>query len=136
MKKETKEQRRKRWNDFLDVTQFPDEFSGIIKDSLRDYSGDISIFESAVGALFLGICVGWRPLFIIHNQKTIKRYESILNVKFRDYMEPTTDLSDKSQGYNVVETLGDFWAGVRGSVPVEGRNVIGGIDSLQDSPVS
>jgi hypothetical protein len=125
MKKPTKEQDRKRWNDALDNANFPDEFSTIIKESLRSYSGDVTIFESAVGALFLGKIIGWRPLFIIHSPKTIKRYESILKIRFRDHLREVTDYSDQCKGYNFVVTLGDFWAGVRGSVSVEGRKDVG-----------
>jgi hypothetical protein len=129
MTKETNEERRLRWKQGLDAVEFPDEFQITIKESFRQYKGDLRVFASAVGAFYLGMMLGWRPLMIIHNPKTFKRYEKILNMSFRDVMPETTDLSDRNYGYRAVQNAGNYWDVVRGMAPVERRHELG-LDDL------
>lgn len=132
----TREQRREKWNDAIKNTEFPDSYTEIIKTAFSNFQGDFNVLESAVGALFMGTFVGWRPLFIIHSPKTIKKYESILGIGFRDILPETTELSDRSKGYEFVKTLTNFWAAVRGSTSVEGRNQMVGLDGLPSGEVT
>lgn len=129
MPKETKQQRRAKHDAALEAIEFPD-FSKKIKEAFTKYSGDFTVFESAIGALFLGVMIGWRPLFIIHSPKTIKRYEKILDLEFKQILPETVDfLSNRSQGYEVVVALDKFWPAVTGNVPVDGRKFATGLDA-------
>jgi hypothetical protein len=131
MPKETKEKRLKRWKVELERTKLPPGFEDIIRDRLLNYVGDFTVLESAVGAFMLGHYIGMRPLLVIHNNKTIKKYESILDLKFRDYIRDTTDFSDKSIGYKVALQAADFWAAATGAQRVEGRKQVG-IEELEE----
>lgn len=129
MPNETKQQRRAKHDAALEAIEFPD-FSKKIKKAFTNYSGDFTVFESAMGALLLGVMIGWRPLFIIHSPKTIKRYEKILNIEFKQILQETVDpLSSRSRGYQVVAAFDKFWPAATGNVPVEGRKLATGLDA-------
>ncbi len=134
MTKETNEERRLRWKKGLDSVELPDEVSNKIREAFRQYKGDLTVFESAVGALYLGLFLGWRPLMIIHNPKTFKRYEKILNMSFREVMEEATPVADRSYGYRAAKALNNYWDVVRGTVPVQQRHEVG-LDDLPLLPV-
>jgi hypothetical protein len=128
MSKDTKQQRRAKHEAALKSIEFPD-FSLKIKKAFTEYSGDFAVFETAVGALFLGIMIGWRPLFIIHSPKTIKRYEKILDIEFQKILPETVDfLSERSRGYQIAAALDKFWPAVTGNIPVDGRKIATGLD--------
>ncbi len=128
MPKETKKERRERWQSALELVVFPDDSTLTIKNALNNYSGDFTVLESAIGAFFLGFCLGWRPLVVIHSPKTIKRYEKILSVDFKSIMPEVTDLSDRSKGYEIAKQLDNFWLAVTGNVAVEERKIAIGLD--------
>jgi hypothetical protein len=134
MTKETNEERRLRWKNGLDGVELPDDISSIIREAFRQYKGDLTVFESAVGSLYLGLFLGWRPLMIIHNPKTIKRYEKILKINFREVMSEASPLADRSYGYRAAKTLNNYWDVVRGTVPVPQRHEVG-LDDLPLLPV-
>lgn len=128
--KETREQKKARWEAAMSAIEFPAEFQQIIKNAFEDYAGDITVFESAVGTLFLGFMVGWRPLLIIHNTATVKRYERLLGVNFRELMPETTPISDRSRGFAFAQQVGNYWDAVRGTLRVDGRQEAVDVDEL------
>ena len=65
--------------------------------------------------------VGWRAAFVMHNQATIKKYEQITGVKFRDVCEPETELSKKFAGYAVARKLSSLWKAIRGEESIPDR---------------
>lgn len=79
-----------------------------------ELKGDMTVFESAWGALLLGTQYGWKVSFLVHSQATIKRYELITGVKFRDICEPDTHLSRKSNAFRALQHVTSFWKAVRG----------------------
>jgi hypothetical protein len=123
-----KVERRKRWETALKNVTFPDNTLDIVKKSLDNYSGDFTVLESAIGAYLLGIMIGWKPLVIVHSPKTIKRYEKILGISFKESMPMENDLSDRSNGYSFAIKLSNFWAATTGNASVEGRKVAVGLD--------
>jgi hypothetical protein len=126
--KETKAERRERWVTALENVTFPEDSYPIVKKALDEYSGDFTVLESAIGAYFLGMMIGWKPLVIVHSPKTIKRYEKILNISFKDAMPIENGLSDRSNGYSFAIKLSNFWAATTGNASVEGRKVAIGLD--------
>jgi hypothetical protein len=134
--KEPKEQKRKRLELALEDIDFPSNFSPIVKSAFHNYSGDFTVLESAIGAYFLGMLIGWRPLVIIHSPRTIKRYEKILSVKFMDVMEESTVFSNRSRGYEAAMLLSNFWSAVTGNASVEGRKTDLGLDGQLEESVS
>lgn len=79
-----------------------------------EFKGDIPTFESAWGALLLGTQYGWKVSFLVHSQATIKKYEAITGIKFRELCEPETHLSKKSIAYKALQQVSSFWKAVRG----------------------
>lgn len=89
--------------------------------SVKEFRGNAEVLENAWGALLVGTQVGWKVSFIMHNQTTIKKYEKITGVKFRDVCAPETDLSDKSMGYAIAKKLSSFWKAIRGEEAIPDR---------------
>lgn len=85
------------------------------------FRGDFGELESALGLLFLGKYVGWRVLVLIHNKRTIKKYEEILGIEVRKAFPEEGELSDKSLALNVVKKLNNFWSAVAGETKIEDR---------------
>jgi len=85
-------------------------------DSLAvNFEGDFGELESAIGMYIVGRLVGWKVLVLLHNKRTIKKYETILGgINIREEFEPVTDFSSKSIAFKIVTKLGNFWKGVNG----------------------
>ncbi len=96
----------------------------VIDQAVAGYKGDIRVLESAIGALIVGNKLGWKPLFIINSPGTIRRYQQILGVKFRDVMPDEGPLVHKSIGYAVTKQIGKFWETVRGTAPGKSAEAI------------
>lgn len=85
------------------------------------YKGHAQVLESAIGALNLGYHVGWRVLYVLHDKKTIRKYEDILGIKFREYFEETGPGSERSLGYKAILAIKKFWNVVNGDIKVANK---------------
>lgn len=92
-----------------------------VQDSVYQFTGSFDELESAIGMLFLGPLIGWKVLVLIHNKRTIRRYEEILGINIREAFPPEGPYTYKSLGYELVQKLQKFWKAVSGEVPVENR---------------
>jgi hypothetical protein len=88
----------------------------IEKEALARFSGSIEEYEAAVGMLHLGHHVGWKPLVLIHNKRTIRKYEEILDINIRDLFPEEGPSADRSMGYVIAKKLGNFWKAVSGEL--------------------
>jgi hypothetical protein len=95
----------------------------IIKDACTRFQGNCAVLESAIGALCWGRVVGWHGVRVMHSSRTMRAYEKILGVKFREVLPPTTDHSERLAGIRMAKSLGKFWQVITaGMVPAdEGR---------------
>lgn len=66
--------------------------------------------------LRMGHYVGWRVLIIIHNKRTIKKYEEILGINIREYFDEEGPLASRSYGYSIFKKIGQFWKIVSGDI--------------------
>ncbi|MGQ0750824.1 MAG: hypothetical protein ACT4PS_09845 [Betaproteobacteria bacterium] len=89
--------------------------------SVKEYQGNAAVLENAWGALLVGTQMGWKVAFIMHNQATIKNYERITGVRFRDVCDPETHLSKKSLGYAIAKGLSSIWKAIRGEEAIRDR---------------
>lgn len=85
------------------------------------FQGDISELESAIGTYMVGRLMGWKVLVLIHNKRTIRKYEEILGINVREEFPPEGDFADKSYAYNIVKKLKEaglasFWKAVSGEI--------------------
>ena len=92
-----------------------------VQDSVYNFAGNFEELESAVGMLFLGPLLGWKVLVLIHNKRTIRKYEEILGINIREAFPEEGPYTYKSIGYEWVQGIKKFWKGVSGEVAVEGR---------------
>lgn len=93
----------------------------LVEDRSYEFVGNFDELESAMGMLFLGPLIGWKVLVLIHNKRTIRKYEEILGINIREAFPPEGPFTYKSLGYEVVQKLQKFWKGVSGEIAVEGR---------------
>ena len=92
--------------------------------SVRKFEGNSETLENAWGALLVGTQMGWRVSFIIHNQSTIKKYEEVTGVCFREVCQPETELSKRSVGYKVARKLSSIWKAIRGEESIPDRGLL------------
>ena len=78
------------------------------------FQGQFGELESAIGMYMLGRLVGWKVLVLIHNKRTIRKYEKILGINVREEFQEEGPFSDKSIGLTLVKKLGNFWKAVNG----------------------
>lgn len=82
--------------------------------AIKGFKGDSSVLESAIGAYMLGRNIGWKPLLLIHDKKTLRKYEVALGVNFREHMAAEGPFAAKSVAYKAAIKLGNFWKAVSG----------------------
>ncbi len=86
-----------------------------------DFRGQFDELESALGMLMMGRLVGWKVIVLIHNKRTIRKYEEILGISIREEFEPEGPLAHKSLGLKIATELGNFWKAVSGETKIEER---------------
>lgn len=96
----------------------------IERDALANFSGQLEELESALGLLRMGDHFGWRVLLLIHNKRTIRKYEAILGINIREFFPEEGPSVDRSMGYTFVKKIGNFWKAVSGDIKVEDRRLI------------
>ena len=85
-----------------------------IAETKRGYMDEI---ESAIGMLIMGHHFGWKVMYLIHSQRTIKHYEEILGVKIRDVLPEVGTQAHRSRAWKLAQGLSNFWKIVKGEVP-------------------
>ena len=92
------------------------EMYQIERKALARFSGQLDEFEAAVGMMHLGYHLGWKPLVLIHNKRTIRKYEEILGINVREMFKDEGPSAERSLGYSVAKKLGNFWKAVSGEL--------------------
>ena len=100
------------------------ELVRIEREAIANFSGQLDNLAGALGMLRMGDHFGWRVLVLIHNKRTIRKYEDILDINIRQFFDPEGSQSSRSMGYNVAKGLGNFWKAVSGDLKVENRREI------------
>jgi hypothetical protein len=89
-----------------------------------EFQGNFEELESAVGMLFLGRLLGWKPLLIIHNRRTVAKYAEILGIDYKAEFPEVGPHAEKSRGYCYAQALSNFWKAVSGDTSVPNRREI------------
>lgn len=76
---------------------------------IRNFKGLGTTLESAVGAYVVGSVYGWRVVFMMHNQKTVAKYNRILGFKIQDVCPEYTEFSDRFFAIRVAKRAKAFW---------------------------
>ena len=108
---------RKNLNRLEDLTQKQVwEMYQIERKALARFTGQLDEFEAAVGMMHLGYHLGWKPLVLIHNKRTIRKYEQFLGINVREMFKDEGPSAERSLGYSVAKKLGNFWKAVSGEL--------------------
>lgn len=106
----------------------PDEAHALVSKAdflCRDFRGQLDELESALGMMLMGRVFGWKLLVLIHNKRTIRKYEEILAINIREAFPEEGPLIGKSKAYGVVKQLGTYWKAVSGEFKLVGRRDLG-----------
>jgi hypothetical protein len=87
-----------------------------LNEIIARFEGDFRELEAAIGMYMTGRLVGWKVLVLIHNKRTIRKYEEILKINVREAFPEEGEFYDKSVAYNLVKTLGSYWKAVSGEL--------------------
>ncbi|TFW08732.1 hypothetical protein E4K72_07500 [Oxalobacteraceae bacterium OM1] len=98
-----------------------EELTRVANDALDRFSGQFDDLEKAIGMLMLGDYVGWKVLIMVHNKRTIRKYEEILGIKVREFFPEEGPVAMRSVGYEMAIKLGNFWKAVSGDIAIENR---------------
>jgi hypothetical protein len=97
------------------------QYVAIIEKATENFRGQADELQTAIGMLMTGRLLGWKVLLIIHNKRTIRKYEEILGINVREMFPPEGPLAYKSLGYKIARTFSNFWKVVSGDVKIEHR---------------
>jgi hypothetical protein len=100
------------------------ELIRIEREAIAQFSGDITELEAALGVLRVGHHFGWRVLVLIHNKRTLRKYEQILGITVREFFPAEGPSHERSVGYGWAKKIGNFWKAVSGAIKIEDRRTI------------
>lgn len=86
----------------------------IVNKAIDEFGGNSQELKGAIGTLFIGQHYGWKVMVLIHDKKTIRKYEEILGVSFREVMPELGEMSERSFAWKAASKLGNFWKAVKG----------------------
>ena len=92
------------------------ELAKIAEQAAIKFKGNANELESAIGLLFVGQQYGWKVMLLVHDKKTIRKYEKILDVSIREIMPDVGPKADKSLAWNAVQKVSNFWKAVKGEI--------------------
>ena len=101
------------------------ELIRIEREAFASFQGQFDDLELALGILRTGDYLGWRPLVLIHNKRTIRKVEDILGINFREFFPPEGSSANRSLGYKLAKQLTNFWKAVSGDTKIDNRREIG-----------
>ena len=93
------------------------ELVAIEREAVANFYGQLDNLSGALGMLR-------RVLVLIHNKRTIRKYEEILNINIREFFPEEGSQARRSMGYTFAKAVGNFWKAVNGEIKVENRREI------------
>ena len=80
------------------------------------FKGNVTELEAAIGTLVVGKRVGWKVLYLIHDKKTLRKYEQYLGLTFREVLPEVGPKAEKSVAWVALEGITNFWKAVKGEI--------------------
>jgi len=96
----------------------------LMDDAILNFHGQADEIEQAIGFYFIGRHVGWKPLLLIHDKRTIRKWEQVLGIDIRDAFPEIGPDAERSNGYRFALKLSNFWKAVSGEEKVPERRTI------------
>lgn len=81
-----------------------------------NFKGNLHDLEAAIGYFVIGRHFGWKPLLLIHDKQTLKKYEALLQLNIRDEIPEIGKYAHKSVAWMAVQKIKSFWKAVKGEV--------------------
>ncbi|MDP3189208.1 hypothetical protein [Limnobacter sp.] len=100
------------------------ELMRIAQVASHKFAGQIDELQKAIGMLMTGDLFGWRVLILVHNKRTIRKYEEILGIEVKEFFPEEGPYTHRSIGYSVASKVGNFWKAVSGDIPIDNRREI------------
>lgn len=88
----------------------------LIDKAIKGFEGNSDSLASAIGYLMIGRKFGWRVMFFMHSQATVRKYEKILSIKSNEVMPEEGPLAKKAAVYQAIKKISNFWKGVKGEI--------------------
>ena len=86
----------------------------VMEEAIRKGDFQIDELESALGMYMVGFYFGWRILYLVHTKKTIRKYETLLNIKVAETFPEYGLDADRTNAYKVIQAATSFWKVVSG----------------------
>ena len=80
----------------------------------RPAGTSIDELESAIGMYMLAHHFGWKPMYLVHSKRTIRKYEEILGIKVVETFAEIGPDADRSNAYKIIQKVSNFWKLVSG----------------------
>jgi len=101
-----------------------EELNQIELEAITNFQGHLPELIAALGMLKMGDHFGWRVLLILHNKRTIRKYENILSINVREFFPEEGPSCKRSVGYCWTKKLGGYWKIVSGDTKIDDRREI------------
>ena len=86
--------------------------------AVNNFVGQGPELESALGMLVMGQYYGWRVIYLMHDKKTLAKYQDILGIEdVRDVMDDVGPLTHRSVAWKLLRGVTNFWKAVTGAIP-------------------
>lgn len=98
-------------------SELTDEQLGVIAgEATSNFKGNAHQLEAAIGAMFVGKHYGWKVAYLVHDRRTIKKFEDILGINFREQLPEKGPKAEKSLAFIAVQKVSNFWKAVKGEI--------------------
>jgi hypothetical protein len=87
-----------------------------IDDAIARYRGNTNELKGAIGAFMIARRLGWKPLMLMQDKRSVEKYERILGVSFREVCPDVGDLAHKSIAWHAMQKVKNFWKAVKGEI--------------------
>ena len=94
----------------------PTQERKFLESVMEKYKGNMNLLERSLWMYYIGHQFGWKVLLLVHDKKTIRTYEKILDINIREEFQERGPLSHKSLALKVADSIGNFWKVVRGGI--------------------
>lgn len=94
----------------------PTQERKFLESRTEKYRGNLNLLEKAIGMYYVGHQFGWKVILLVHDKKTIRNYEKILDIDIREEFPERGPLSHKSLALKLADSIGNFWKVVRGGI--------------------
>ena len=69
---------------------------------------------SMSSASLIGFHFGWKVLYVIHDKRTIRKYEEVLGITIKEAFDEFGPDADRTNAYKVIQAVSSFWKLVSG----------------------